>query len=111
MMKWDDSKEIRWGVLLLFGWSCHCCRFHCDRQLQVLEGMNFIIIVLVSTAVVLSLIEITSNMAAATVILPLVASLAIAANLAFMLRVGTSLNAIMFGTGKVKIIEMVKNGF
>ncbi|WP_319418002.1 anion permease [Virgibacillus necropolis] len=34
-----------------------------------------------------------------------------AANLAFMLPVGTPPNAIMFGTVKVKIIEMVKNGF
>lgn len=36
---------------------------------------------------------------------------ALAANLAFILPVGTPPNAIMFGTGKVTIIEMVKNGF
>ncbi|WP_370514404.1 SLC13 family permease [Alteribacillus sp. YIM 98480] len=77
--------------------------------------MNSIIIVLVSTAVVLFLTEITSNMATATMILPVVASLAIAlnihpyalmvpcamaANLAFMLPIGTPPNAIILEQGK-----------
>ena len=36
---------------------------------------------------------------------------AMAANCAFMLPVGTPPNAIMFGTGKVTIMGMVKTGF
>ena len=36
---------------------------------------------------------------------------AMAANCAFMLPVGTPPNAIIFSTGKIKIIEMVRNGF
>ena len=36
---------------------------------------------------------------------------AMAANCAFMLPVGTPPNAILFGTGKVTIMEMVKTGF
>ena len=36
---------------------------------------------------------------------------AMAANCAFMLPVGTPPNAIIFATGKIKIIEMVRNGF
>src|SRR5690625_7570823 len=59
-------------------------------------------------------------------ILPIVTSLAIALNIhpyalmvpcanaencAFMLPVGTPPNAIIFGTGKITILEMVKNGF
>jgi len=34
-----------------------------------------------------------------------------AANCAFMLPVGTPPNAIIFATGKLKIIEMVRTGF
>lgn len=36
---------------------------------------------------------------------------AMAANCAFMLPVGTPPNAIMFGTGKITILEMVRTGF
>jgi sodium-dependent dicarboxylate transporter 2/3/5 len=36
---------------------------------------------------------------------------AMAANCAFMLPVGTPPNAIIFATGKLKIIEMVRTGF
>ena len=36
---------------------------------------------------------------------------AMAANCAFMLPVGTPPNAIVFGTNKVSIAEMVKTGF
>ncbi len=36
---------------------------------------------------------------------------AMAANCAFMLPVGTPPNAIMFGTGRVTIMEMVRTGF
>lgn len=74
----------------------------------------------------MALTEITSNTATATMILPVVGALAVAlnihpfalmipcamaANCAFMLPVGTPPNAIIFGTGKLKIIEMVKAGF
>ncbi|WP_373896300.1 SLC13 family permease [Virgibacillus sp. CBA3643] len=62
-MKWEDSKEIPWGFLLLFGgglaitagFTATGLSGWIGEQLQVLEGMNFIIIVLVSTAVSLSL--------------------------------------------------------
>lgn len=58
-MKWEDSKEIPWGVLLLFGGGLAIAAGFTvtglsgwiGEQLQVLEGINFIIIVLVSTAV------------------------------------------------------------
>ncbi|MBO1914208.1 anion permease, partial [Microvirga sp. 3-52] len=36
---------------------------------------------------------------------------AMAANCAFMLPVGTPPNAIIFGTGKLRIVEMVRVGF
>lgn len=62
-MKWEDSKEIPWCFLLLFGgglaiatgFTATGISGWIGEELQVLEGMNFIIIVLVSTAVVLFL--------------------------------------------------------
>ncbi|WP_018924307.1 SLC13 family permease [Salsuginibacillus kocurii] len=134
LLSWNDSKEIPWGILLLFGGGLAIAAGFSDsglsnwmaEQLTVLDGMNIIFIILVSTALVLFLTEITSNTATGTMIVPVVASLAfalnvhpyalmvpcaMAANCAFMLPVGTPPNAIIFGTGKLKIIEMVKNGF
>ncbi len=94
--------------------------------MSVLEGANFLLVILLATGMVLFLTEITSNTATATMILPVLASLALAldihpfvlmvpaamaANCAFMLPVGTPPNAIIFATGKLKIIEMVRTGF
>src|SRR5699024_7588457 len=133
LMDWEDSKEIPWGILILFGGGLAIAAGFTEtglsnwigEQLTILEGANFIVIVAISTAVVLFLTELTSNTATGTMILPVVASLAIAlnihpfalmvpcamaANCAFMLPVGTPPNAIIFGTGKITILDMVKNG-
>ncbi|MFD2705725.1 SLC13 family permease [Salibacterium lacus] len=134
VLEWKDSKDIPWGILLLFGGGLAIASGFENtglsnwmaEQLTVLQGANFVLIVLISTALVLFLTEITSNTATGTMILPVVASLAaalsvhpyalmvpcaMAANCAFMLPVGTPPNAIIFGTGKLKIIQMVQNGF
>lgn len=96
------------------------------QQLTVLDGFHLIVIISAATLMIMALTEITSNTATATMILPVVGALAVAlnihpfapmipcamaANCAFMLPVGTPPNAIIFGTGKLKIIEMIKAGF
>ncbi|MFD0046590.1 SLC13 family permease [Pseudarthrobacter scleromae] len=134
IMQWEDSKKIPWGILLLFGGGLALAAGFVEtglsgwigEQLRVLDGANVILIILLATALVLFLTEITSNAATATMILPVMAAFAIAlgihplalmvpcamaANCAFMLPVGTPPNAILFGTGKVTIMEMVKAGF
>ncbi|MBM7634757.1 SLC13 family permease [Geomicrobium sediminis] len=134
ILVWADSRDIPWGVLLLFGGGLAIAQGFTasglsdwlGQQLTVLDGFNLLIIIAAATIFIMILTEITSNTATATMILPVVAALAIAldvhpfalmipcamaANMAFMLPVGTPPNAIMFGTGKLKIIEMVKTGF
>lgn len=134
LLDWDVSKELPWGVLLLFGGGLAIAGGFKEtgladwigQQLIVLEGMNFILIVILTTALVLFLTEITSNTATATMILPILASLALAinvhpyavmvpaamaANCAFMLPVGTPPNAIIYATGRITISEMVRAGF
>ncbi|TSB47203.1 SLC13 family permease [Alkalicoccobacillus porphyridii] len=134
ILEWKDSKEIPWGVLLLFGGGLAIAAGFTSSglsdwmgdQLRVLDGMHIFIVILASTLLIMALTEITSNTATATMILPIVAALAVAinihpyavmvpcamaANCAFMLPVGTPPNAIIFGTGKLKIIEMVRVGF
>jgi solute carrier family 13 (sodium-dependent dicarboxylate transporter), member 2/3/5 len=134
IMQWEDSKKIPWGILLLFGGGLAIAAGFVEtglsgwigEQLRVLDGVNVVLIILLATALVLFMTEITSNAATATMILPVMAAFAIAlgvhpyalmvpcamaANCAFMLPVGTPPNAILFGTGKVTIMEMVKTGF
>ncbi|GAJ98202.1 DASS family sodium-coupled anion symporter [Geomicrobium sp. JCM 19055] len=134
ILVWSDSRDIPWGVLLLFGGGLAIAQGFTasglsdwlGQQLTILDGFNLLIIISAATILIMILTEITSNTATATMILPVVAALAIAlnvhpfalmipcamaANMAFMLPVGTPPNAIMFGTGKLKIIEMVKTGF
>lgn len=134
IMQWEDSKKIPWGILLLFGGGLAIAAGFVEtglsgwigEQLRALDGANVVLIILLATALVLFMTEITSNAATATMILPVMAAFAIAlgvhpyalmvpcamaANCAFMLPVGTPPNAILFGTGKVTIMEMVKTGF
>ncbi|GAB2524810.1 SLC13 family permease [Nocardiopsis aegyptia] len=134
ILQWEDSKKIPWGILLLFGGGLAVAAGFVDTglsawigdQLRVLDGVNIILTIIIATALVLFLTEITSNAATATMILPVIAAFAVSldvhpyalmvpcamvANCAFMLPVGTPPNAIMFGTGRLTIMEMVRTGF
>ena len=90
--------------------------------------MPIILIILIVTALVIFLTEITSNTATAAAFLPVIAGVAIglgyegesvmlftipvalAATCAFMLPVATPPNAIAYGSGYVKISNMIKAG-
>lgn len=95
------------------------------NHLTMLEGISMILLVLILTTAVNFLTEITSNMATTAMLLPILVSLAavldihpyillvcatLAASCAFMLPVATPPNAVVFGSGMVKIEDMVKNG-
>ncbi|MCP3761154.1 DASS family sodium-coupled anion symporter [Domibacillus sp. A3M-37] len=134
LLDWSVSRDLPWGVLLLFGGGLAIAAGFGEtglaewigNQLTVLDGLSMFLVVVCVTAFVLFLTEITSNTATATMIMPVLAALALAlnvhpfilmmpaamaANCAFMLPVGTPPNAIIFATGKITIPEMVKAGF
>jgi solute carrier family 13 (sodium-dependent dicarboxylate transporter), member 2/3/5 len=82
-------------------------------------------VVAIVTTIVIFLTELTSNTATAAAFLPVVASLAVgigadpltmtlaaalAASCAFMLPVATPPNAIVFGSGHIRIPEMARAG-
>lgn len=134
ILEWQDSREIPWGILLLFGGGLAIAAGFREtglsawmgNQLTVLDGLHMLVIITSATLLILFLTEITSNTATATMILPVVAALALAldmhpfalmipcamaANCAFMLPVGTPPNAIIFATDKLRIAEMMRVGF
>src|SRR5699024_4287138 len=95
-------------------------------QLTGLQGLNMFVVFLVVAALVIFLTELTSNTATASMMFPIMASLAVAlgfhpsalmiaaavaASCAFMLPVATSPHSVVFGSGYLRIPDIVKAGF
>src|SRR5699024_12406749 len=91
------------------------------NQLSALEGVNIFIVLLIVSALFIFLTEITSNTATANLMYPIMASLAVelgvhpysvmiaagvAASCAFMLPVATPPNAVVFGSGYLRITDI-----
>ena len=96
------------------------------QGLTVLKLVHPIILIFAIATMIIFLTEMTSNVATTSTFLPVIGALAIAigvvpvsltipvclaASCAFMLPVATAPNAIVFGTEKIKVIRMVKEGF
>jgi sodium-dependent dicarboxylate transporter 2/3/5 len=130
----DILSQIPWEVILIFGGGFALAKGFTDSGLSSLIGDNFNNLQNLSptfmTAVVCTILtfltELTSNTATTNTVLPILASIAkanninplilmlpatISASFAFMLPVGTPPNAIVYGSGKINIMEMVKAGF
>lgn len=133
LMTWPDMNKLPWGVLLLFGGgfalaggiSGSGVSGWIGAQLAPIGVAPVFIILLCVVAVIVFLTEITSNVATTTTFLPVVAALALeigqpslqlvipaalAASFAFMFPVATPPNAIVFGSGKVTIRNMLRAG-
>ncbi len=95
------------------------------QRFTLIEGVGFFLFLLIIIAAVNFLTEVTSNVATASMLLPILASVAIkldihpfgimigatmAASCAFMLPVATPPNAVVFGSGYLKIKDMVRAG-
>lgn len=134
LLSWSDAKNVPWGILLLFGGGLAIAKGFKEsglaqwigEQLTVLQDVHLLLMILAVVALVLALTEITSNTASATMMYPIMASLALAISVhpytlmiaagvaaasAFMLPVATPPNAIVFGSGYLRIPEMAKAGF
>jgi sodium-dependent dicarboxylate transporter 2/3/5 len=133
LLDWETAKDIPWGMLLLFaGGICIASAFTRSGLSELigsgLSGLTVLPTFLLVLALCLSvsfLTEITSNTATATLLMPILASAALAnqidpallmipaaisASCAFMLPVATAPNAIVYGTGKIDIKVMAREG-
>ena len=133
IMNWEDAVKLPWGILLLFGGglaiaqgfqSSGLATWIAQNMVQ-LEGFSVFLILLVVITAVNFLTEITSNLATTAMLLPILAPTAvilgvhpyilmvgatIAASCAFMLPVATPPNAVVFGSGYLKMSDMVRVG-
>jgi sodium-dependent dicarboxylate transporter 2/3/5 len=133
LITWPEAVKLPWGILLLFGGGLALAQGFktsglaewIGGQMTLLEGASLFVLLLVLIAAVNFLTEITSNLATTAMILPILAPLAlvidvhpfllmvgatVAASCAFMLPVATPPNAVVFGSGYLKIPDMVKAG-
>jgi sodium-dependent dicarboxylate transporter 2/3/5 len=129
-----DAKDIDWPSLVLFGSGLSLGGILFKTGLANIAGDILISsfgngssIVLLMTLVIFTIFmtEVASNTAAANILIPIVIAsasstnisvlalvLAVTAscNMAFMLPVATPPNAIIYGSGEVKIGDMIKTG-
>ncbi|MBW2004481.1 MAG: DASS family sodium-coupled anion symporter [Deltaproteobacteria bacterium] len=134
ILDWDTAVKVPWGILLLFGGGISLAGGFASSGLATwlanslagLKGVTIVIIVLAVVTMTIFLTEVTSNTATATMLMPVMAALAIAMGIhpytlmitattacsyAFMLPVATPPNAIVFGSGYITIPQMAKAGF
>ena len=134
LITWEDAFKLPWGILLLFGggltlamgFESSGLALWIGGKLSALQVLPFILLLLILISIVNFLTELTSNIATTAILLPVLVSLApvlgvhpyylmiaatLAASCAFMLPVATPPNAVVFGSGYLEMVDMVKKGF
>ena len=126
--------KLPWHIILLFGggfalaqgFAASGLALWFGNQMTFVSNVHPFLVVLFIALFMSFLTELTSNTATTEMVLPILAGIAVtshinplllmipatmAASLAFMLPVATPPNAIIFGSNKIKISEMMKTGF
>ena len=133
LLDWDSASNIHWGVLLLFAGGIAIAKAFAitgissaiGESLSSVTRLSVIVIIAIVALAVTFLTEITSNTATTALLMPILAAAslgagfepallmlpaALSASCAFMLPVATAPNAIVFGTGRVTVEQMVREG-
>ena len=134
LMDWGTTSRIPWGILLLFGGGFAIAGAFESTKLSewvgsvfksVAEGQPTWVLVTAVCTLLTFLTEFTSNVATVNTVLPIIAAASVAlgvdprllmipatvsASCAFMLPIGTPPNAIVFGTGRIKMSQMAGYG-
>jgi sodium-dependent dicarboxylate transporter 2/3/5 len=130
----EDFRRVPWDTLFLFGGGLALAALiqgsglsrHIGELLVGIAGWPPLAVTAVVVLVILFWTELTSNVATAATFMPVLAAMAtatgqpvieliapaaVAASCAFMLPVGTAPNAIVYGSGRVRIRDMMRAGF
>lgn len=133
VMNWEATKGLPWDVLLLFGGGlslagviqAHGLSEYLGSLCAALGTWPVMLMVAAICFGMLMLTELTSNTATAATFLPIVGAVAVslgqnpllllvptalAANCSYMMPVGTPPNAIVFGSGELRLPQMAKAG-
>jgi sodium-dependent dicarboxylate transporter 2/3/5 len=131
---WPEAVQIDWGVVLLYGggFALGVLSFQTGLAEAVGRGLTGIIplsgefgLLVAGVVVAIIISETTSNTASANMVVPVVIAIAqaqgidpvvpaigatFAASLGFMLPVSTPCNAIVYGSGYIPLMTMVRYG-
>jgi sodium-dependent dicarboxylate transporter 2/3/5 len=133
LLDWNTAAKIPWGVLVLFaGGLCLANAFRASglsemlgNSISALGALPVMLSIAAICFAVSFLTEVTSNTATTTILLPILVTAAIAAEVeprlfmipatisasfAFMLPVATPPNAIVFGAETFSVSEMAREG-
>ena len=134
LLPWATAVQVPWGLVLLFGGGIALSKGFEETGLSSWLGGALASLATGSLTPFVALITLTgtfgtelmSNTALANLIMPVLGStareasldpraliwpVALACSCAFMMPAATGPNAIVFGTGRLRIIEMVRAGF
>ncbi len=131
---WREATRIDWGTILLFGgglalgdlmFSTGLARWMGEGLAGALNAHSTLALCALFTAVAIVLSETTSNVASANMVVPVAIAVAqaagvdplppalaacLGASMGFMLPVSTPPNAIVYGSGCVPLLKMVRHG-
>ncbi len=134
VLDWSDSKFVDWGTLLLFGggialsdgmFKTGLAAWIAKSTVALVASPSTMVLVFIIVIMMDLLTEVTSNTAVTSLMIPIIISVArgtgddpvtlsiaatVAASMAFMLPVATPPNALVYGTGYIKITDMIKGG-
>lgn len=134
LLDWEAASKIPWGILLLFAGGLTIAKAF------VVSGLGVMVSVVIADNLPVSIMgiivllclfttfatEISTNTALTTLLMPILAAVAVeldvlpalimvpvtlSATCAFMLPVATAPNAIVFGDPRIKIEDMIREGF
>ncbi|MEY3087277.1 MAG: hypothetical protein RL098_1280 [Bacteroidota bacterium] len=134
ILRWSDTEKLPWGILLLFGGGLALAAVlekngvlqFLAQSFESFDGIGLVAAVLMLTTLAIFISEVLSNLAMVTLFVPVVGifatqtglplvpmamALTLGASLAFMMPVGTPPNAIVFGSGYLRIKDMMRFGF
>ncbi|MFN0174924.1 MAG: SLC13 family permease [Saprospiraceae bacterium] len=134
LLDWPTASRIPWAILLLFGGGLALAKgfdlsglaVWFGEQMKGLGYLPHVLILLVVLSAVVLLSEVASNIATASMMMPVLAALAgsigshpfglllsatIAASFGFGLPIATAPNSIVFATGHMSTRDMARAGF
>lgn len=134
LMTWEDTKNLPWGMLILFGGGLSMAGGLIDTGVvewitslfdSSTKSVSYFLLFGIIVASMIFLTELMSNLALTTLFLPIVTAIAVAINqtpvqlamaitmassCCFMLPVATPANAVVFSSGYLKVRDMLRVG-
>jgi sodium-dependent dicarboxylate transporter 2/3/5 len=135
LINWKTVHEkVPWGILLLIGGGLSLAKAfskfsvteYLVLQISDMSAFPLLFALMIIITLMVFLTEVTSNVASVTALTPIfaalglslgfdpilvVASITLAASCAFMLPIATPPNAVIFGSGRIQISQMIRAGF